>query len=238
SESSDAVVEGPYKITHHKDIRETKIMRFGISDGKVEYAQFLHDYSQIETVSFDSRNGDHADLLLAMRANSLAFKVPAVKPNIITPVIEVILKSIDMGEVSLNLVIPNEEFERISKKCPLILFDTVVNKKNIYNTFVNNEGIDMEELELDLIDLDLSEMFVEEGVINIYAAFEAYGKIQAYLEEHEMEIISGEFIRIPNDQKELTTEQRESINKLIERLEEDDDVVNVYHNMQEEESEE
>lgn len=38
SESSDAVVEGPYKITHHKDIRETKIMRFGISDGKVEYA--------------------------------------------------------------------------------------------------------------------------------------------------------------------------------------------------------
>ncbi|MBR4064756.1 MAG: YebC/PmpR family DNA-binding transcriptional regulator [Tidjanibacter sp.] len=100
------------------------------------------------------------------------------------------------------------------------------------------EGIDMEELELDLIDLDLSEMFVEEGVINIYAAFEAYGKIQAYLEEHEMEIISGEFIRIPNDQKELTTEQRESINKLIERLEEDDDVVNVYHNMQEEESEE
>ena len=61
-------------------------------DGKVEYAQFLHDYSQIETVSFGSRNGEHADLVLAMRENSLAFKVPAVKPNVITPVIEVFLK--------------------------------------------------------------------------------------------------------------------------------------------------
>ena len=93
------------------------------------------------------------------------------------------------------------------------------------------DGIDMEELELDLIDLDLSEMFVEEGVINIYAAFEAYGKIQAYLEEHEMEIISGEFIRIPNDQKDVTDEQRATIDKIVERLEEDEDVQNVYTNM-------
>ena len=61
-------------------------------DGKVEYAQFLHDYSQIETVSFNSNQGEHADLVHAMSERSLAFKVPAVKPNVITPVIEVILK--------------------------------------------------------------------------------------------------------------------------------------------------
>ena len=50
-----------------------------------------------------------------------------------------------------------------------------------------------------------------------------------------MEITSGEFIRIPTDTKELPEEQRQSVNKLIEKLEEDDDVVNVFHNMKEEE---
>ena len=99
------------------------------------------------------------------------------------------------------------------------------------------EGIDLEELELELIDFDVDEVFVDEEVINIYGPFEAYGKIQAYLEGHDMEIISGEFVRIPHELKELTKEQRESVEKLIEKLEDDDDVVNVFHNMKEEEGE-
>ncbi len=99
------------------------------------------------------------------------------------------------------------------------------------------EGSDLDELELELIDYDVEEVFADEGQINIYAPFEAYGKIQGYLEEHGMEITSGEFVRIPTDTKELTPEQRESIEKLVERLEEDDDVVNVYHNMKESEEE-
>lgn len=100
----------------------------------------------------------------------------------------------------------------------------------------NTDAIDLEELELDLIDLDLIEMFVDdENVINIYAPFESFGGIQSYMDDHSMEIISGEFVRIPNDTKEVTDEQRESINKLVERLEDDDDVTNVYTSMTEEE---
>ncbi len=104
---------------------------------------------------------------------------------------------------------------------------------------VNKEGIDLEELELELIDLDVDELFVDDdNAINIYGAFEAYGRVQAYLEEHGFEIISGEFTRIPVEQKELTTEQRETINKLLEKLEDDEDVTNVFTNMKEDEEEE
>ena len=62
-------------------------------------------------------------------------------------------------------------------------------------------------------------------------------KIIETLEENGYEITSSEFVRIPNDVKEVTPEQRESIEKLIEKLEEDEDVQNVFHNMKEDESE-
>ena len=68
--------------------------------------------------------------------------------------------------------------------------------------------------------------------------FESYGKIQKYIEDNGLELISGEFERIPMDTKEVTDEQRASIEKLIERLEEDDDVTNVFHNMKEAEDSE
>jgi len=96
-------------------------------------------------------------------------------------------------------------------------------------------GIDMEELELELIDAGVDEIFEDEGEISIYGDFESYGEIQKYLEEHNIEIVSGEFVRIPTDVKEVTAEQRESVEKLVERIEEDDDVVNVFHNMKEDE---
>jgi len=103
----------------------------------------------------------------------------------------------------------------------------------------NREGLDLEEMELELIDLDLTEMYVDdENIINIYARYEAFGKIQAYLDSHDMEIVSGEFVRIPTDYKDVTAEQRESINALVEKIEEDDDVVNVYTNMRDEEGDE
>ena len=97
------------------------------------------------------------------------------------------------------------------------------------------EGINLEELELELIDFEVDEVFVDdENFINISGPFESFGQIQAYLEEHGMEITSGEFIRLPTDTKELPEDQRQSVEKLIEKLEEDDDVVNVFHNMKEE----
>ena len=99
-----------------------------------------------------------------------------------------------------------------------------------------SEGMDVESLELELIDCGVEEVFNDESEIVIYAPFEAYGTIQKYLEDNNIEIISGEFERIPLDTKEVTEEQRASIEKLIERLEEDEDVTNVFHNMKESES--
>ena len=94
------------------------------------------------------------------------------------------------------------------------------------------EGIDLEQLELDLIDFEVDEVFVDdENQINIYGPFESYGNIQAYLEDHGMTITSGAFVRIPTDTKEVTPEQRESNHKLTDKVEEDDDGVNVVHNM-------
>ncbi len=92
-------------------------------------------------------------------------------------------------------------------------------------------GINLEELELELIDYGVSEVFAEDDTIIIYGEFEAYGSIQKYLEENHFEIISSEFERIPVDTKELPADQAAAVEKLLEKLEEDDDVTNVYHNM-------
>ncbi|MBO5720450.1 MAG: YebC/PmpR family DNA-binding transcriptional regulator [Bacteroidales bacterium] len=96
------------------------------------------------------------------------------------------------------------------------------------------EGVEMDELELELIDFGVDEMDSDEGSIMIYGPFEEFNNIQKYLEDNGFEIESAEFERIPNDTKEVTAEQREVIEKLIERFEEDDDVQNVFHNMKEE----
>lgn len=94
------------------------------------------------------------------------------------------------------------------------------------------QNIDMEELELDLIDFGLDECFVDEDEIMIYADFTSFGPIQKYLEDHNLEIKSFSFERIPNDMKTLSPEEAEEVEKLVARLEEDEDVVNVFHNMQ------
>lgn len=93
------------------------------------------------------------------------------------------------------------------------------------------EGVDLEELELELIDYGVEECFADEGEIFIYADFASFGPIQKYLEENNFEIKTFKFERIPNDLKELNEEQQQEVEKLIAKLEEDDDVVNVFHNM-------
>ncbi|MBR2014041.1 MAG: YebC/PmpR family DNA-binding transcriptional regulator, partial [Alistipes sp.] len=57
--------------------------------------------------------------------------------------------------------------------------------------------------------------------------------IQKWIEDQGFELVSGEGVRIPTDTKELTAEEREAVEKLQEKLEEDDDVVNVYTTMAE-----
>ncbi|MDR3704891.1 MAG: YebC/PmpR family DNA-binding transcriptional regulator [Paludibacteraceae bacterium] len=110
------------------------------------------------------------------------------------------------------------------------LFD----RKSVFKVAAK-EGLDLEDLELELIDFGVDEIFAEENEVIIYGEFESFNQIQKYLEENGFEIISAEFERIPNDTKELTEEQREQVMKLIERIEDDEDVQNVYHNMKEEE---
>lgn len=102
------------------------------------------------------------------------------------------------------------------------------------------DGVSLEDLELELIDYGVDELeditddeSGEEQVI-LYGAFEEYSNIQKYLEDNGFEIISSEFERIPNDLKEVTAEQRAAIEKLLEKIEEDEDVQNVFHNMKEE----
>ena len=108
-------------------------------------------------------------------------------------------------------------------------------------TFKKKDGVDMEELILELIDFNVEDEFDEddeEGTITIYGDdVKAYAQIQKFLEEQGFEDIGGEFTYVPNDLKDLDAEQRATIDKMVERLEEFDDVQNVYTNMKTEEAE-
>ena len=101
----------------------------------------------------------------------------------------------------------------------------------------SDKPYDMEELELEMIDYGVEEIFEEENEdeqmeIIIYGEFTAFNSIQKYIEDNGYELISAEFTRIPNvELKELEGEDKADIEKLIERIEEDDDVQNVYTTM-------
>lgn len=101
------------------------------------------------------------------------------------------------------------------------------------NFTIPKNGLDAEELELELIDFGAEEVFEDEEGIHIYAPFENFGAIQKELESRNMEIVSSGFDRIPQVTKALTADQVADVEKLLERIEEDDDVQNVYHAMQE-----
>ena len=100
------------------------------------------------------------------------------------------------------------------------------------------EGVDIEELELEMIDYGVEELFSTEEedkdgnvtkVIVIYGDYTSYGQIQKYIEENGYELISGGLEQIPNvDLKDVTPEQRATLDKLTGLLEDDEDVTNVY----------
>ncbi|MDX9845864.1 MAG: YebC/PmpR family DNA-binding transcriptional regulator [Tenuifilaceae bacterium] len=94
------------------------------------------------------------------------------------------------------------------------------------------EGVDLEELELELIDFGVEEVFAEEDGFMIYAEFTGFGPIQKYLEENGFSIKSFRIERIPNETKHLTEDEQVDLDKLLEKLDEDEDVTNVFHNMQ------
>ncbi|MBO6233908.1 MAG: YebC/PmpR family DNA-binding transcriptional regulator [Prevotella sp.] len=109
-------------------------------------------------------------------------------------------------------------------------------------TFKKNDSIDMDDLILELIDFNVDDEFDEnydeekdETTISVYGDPKSYAQIQKFLEEKGFEDIGGEFTYIPNDLKDVDAEQRATIDKMVEKLEEFDDVQTVYTNMKPEE---
>jgi len=111
----------------------------------------------------------------------------------------------------------------------VFMFDHVCNFR------IDSGEMDMEALELELIDFGVEEIFQDEDGCMIYAPFESFGAIQTYLENNNLEILSSGFERIPQVTKTLSPEQVADVEKLLEKIEEDDDVQNVYHTMSESE---
>ncbi len=95
-----------------------------------------------------------------------------------------------------------------------------------------NDSIDLEEFELELIDFGIDEIFEDEDGIMIYAPFGSFGAIQKELEHRGIEILSSGFDRIPQVTKELSEAEMADVEKLLEKIEEDDDVQNVFHTME------
>ena len=113
-------------------------------------------------------------------------------------------------------------------------------RKSVF-TVKDRDDIDLEMLELELIDYGAEEVFREgtgeeeddPKVIMIYGEFTAMNQIQSYLENNGYEIMSAKFDRFPNTElKQLSPDDQASVEKLLEKIEEDEDVQNVYHNMQ------
>ena len=99
------------------------------------------------------------------------------------------------------------------------------------NFLISPDGLDIEELEFEFIDHGVNEVFVDDDGILLYAPFEYFGVIQKELEKREILILSSGFERIPTTTISLPPEQTEEVEKLIEKIEEDGDVQNVYHTM-------
>ena len=99
------------------------------------------------------------------------------------------------------------------------------------NFRIEKQNIDIENLEFELIDFGVEEVFEDEDGILIYGPFDSFGEIQKALESKEIQIISSGFDRIPKNLKNVNEEERSEIEILLEKIENDDDVQNVFHNM-------
>jgi YebC/PmpR family DNA-binding regulatory protein len=112
--------------------------------------------------------------------------------------------------------------------------DFIFNRQSVFR-FDPGE-LDLEELEFDLIDAGLTEIYVEESeegkdIAVIHTAFEDFGKMQKALEEKNIEVLSAKLERVALSTTEVSEAQAADVLKLIDKLEEDDDVQAVYHNM-------
>ncbi len=107
--------------------------------------------------------------------------------------------------------------------------DFMFERKGVFK--LPEEGVNLEELELDLIDFGAEDIFVEDGEIYIHTKFADFGQMQKALDERGLNVTSSELQRLPNTMTDLSEEQQDEIEVLIDKLEEDDDVQAVFHNM-------
>jgi len=117
--------------------------------------------------------------------------------------------------------------------------DYMFERKAVF-TVLKTDDIDLEELELELIDYGLEEIKEdvnekEEAILKLYADFTDFGNLQKGLEEKSIESTGASAERFPTHTKKLTDEETEAVIKLIDKMEEDDDVLNVFHTMDESE---
>jgi YebC/PmpR family DNA-binding regulatory protein len=97
--------------------------------------------------------------------------------------------------------------------------------------FNKTDDMDLEELELELIDAGLEEIEEEDGIVLVTANYTDFGSLNKTFEDLGIELTKAELKRIPNNPQKFTEEQQEDIGKLIEKLEDDDDVQAVYTNI-------
>jgi len=108
--------------------------------------------------------------------------------------------------------------------------DFLFDRKSMFKIKKTGE-MNLEDLELELIDFGLEEIFEEDDNVVMYAGVSDFGHMQKAIEERHFELVSAEFERIPTDSKQLSDEQIVEVEKLLDKLEEDEDVVKVFHNM-------
>lgn len=114
--------------------------------------------------------------------------------------------------------------------------DFIFNRKSVFR--FEPAELDLDELELELIDAGLEDLYVEEDAEGkdvgvIHTSFEDFGKMQKALEEKGIIVLSAKLERIALSTTEVNESQAADVLKLVDKLEEDDDVQAVYHNMAE-----
>ena len=108
----------------------------------------------------------------------------------------------------------------------------IFDRKGVFTISPNQITMDLEELEMELIDGGLEELEQDDEVITIYCDFQKFSNMQKCLENLNIEIQNSEPQRIPNNTKTISTEDAKLVLKLLDLLEENDDVQQVFHNME------
>ena len=108
----------------------------------------------------------------------------------------------------------------------------IFDRKGVFVIDKNNITIDLEELEMELIDAGLEELDVEEETVIAYCKYTDFNNMQVKLEQLSIEIKTSELQRVPNNIKKISLEEAEKVLKLLDLLEENEDVQQVFHNME------